>query len=403
MTNIKTKIIDLLRKPIWSYDEKKWILQYLEEYEDTELRALMHEHFIQDATIEEHHNLEDAKILLDHIHLQITDTSITKKQSIFDSMKRYWSSVAAAIALVSFISYLTWNNQVENIAKTASSASINQEAMTWGKKATLKLSNGTVINLDDLQNGQALTLKGIIIRKTADGTIRYEYNLHNPLANDTPISNTINTPKGGEYQVTLPDGSKVWLNAMSSLTYHIPFAPNNRTVHIEGEAYFEIAKDSKRPFIVHANQVEVKVLGTHFNVSAYASDPEIKTTLLEGSVQISNNALAQRSSPVIMTPGQQAIVSTIKSDPIKLIQIDTADAMSWRNGYFIFHREDIHGVMEKVGRWYDLDIKFKGKLEDRKFEGTISRMESPSTLIKALQLTGIAKFKLEGRTIIVEE
>jgi hypothetical protein len=205
---------------------------------------------------------------------------------------------------------------------------------------------------------------------------------------------TLQTPRGGTYQVQLPDGTEVWLNAATKLTYY-PVLNNKgqRIVNLEGEAYFEVAKDKTHPFIVKSKAQEVEVLGTHFNISSYADDVLSKTTLLEGSIKINHNMLL---------PGQQAI---LKDQKITIHQADMEQAMAWKNGDFVFKGEDFKEMMQKIARWYDVQIEYRENIatDQIKLTGWISRKSKLSEVLNHIQYAGNIHFKIEGRKIMVEK
>jgi transmembrane sensor len=194
----------------------------------------------------------------------------------------------------------------------------------------------------------------------------------------------------------LPDGTKVWLNAESTLKFPSTFSHlnNDRTVEMIGEAYFEVTKDKAHPFIVKSNGQEVKVLGTHFNVKSYVQDGNIKTTLLEGAVQVSTKDQQQ----VVLKPGQQALV---KGRKIDVQQADTELAVAWKNHKFMFEKESIRNVMAMVERWYDVDVVYQGELTEDLFGGSVSRSDDITVVLNTLELTGKVHFKIEGRRILV--
>jgi transmembrane sensor len=265
-----------------------------------------------------------------------------------------------------------------------------------GNKAILTLANGNQISLTDAANGDLVKQSHIAITKTANGQVVYK--VSGTLNNDESLPlqyNTIATPKGGEYQVLLPDGSKVWLNAASSLKFPTMFASNERMVELTGEAYFEAAKDQSKPFIVMAKGTRVEVLGTHFNIMAYADEKVVKTTLLEGAV-----ALSKGSSKVTLKPGQEGGMREGERD-FKVENIDVAAAVAWKNGLFYLQDDDLESIMRKVSRWYDVDVVYKDVDKDLQFGGTISRYESVSQVLDKLELTGGIHFKIEGRRILV--
>lgn len=268
--------------------------------------------------------------------------------------------------------------------------------ITPGKnKATLKLSSGKIISLTDIGKGSITEDMGVSISKTEDGQIVYEANEQtdkNKIQN-----NTISTPSGGQWQIKLPDGTQVWLNALSSLTYPTSFnGKNERRITLSGEAYFEVSKNEQQPFIVETEKQDVKVLGTHFNVSAYADEPLVKTTLLEGSVQVTQ---AGNKATYILKPGEQ---SELSSAGIKIEEVDAEDAIAWKNGYFIFNNERQESIMQKIARWYDVEVTYADpEAKNVTYLGTVSRFENVSQVLRKFQKTGEVRFEIDGRKIIV--
>ena len=261
-----------------------------------------------------------------------------------------------------------------------------------GNKATLTLSNGNVIDLNNVKNGLLNGDNGTVINKSTDGEIKYE---NSEIANNSSSNyNILSTPKGGLYKVQLADGSIVWLNAASSLRYPTAFNSDERIVELTGEGYFEVAKNKDKPFIVKlANESEVKVLGTHFNVMSYENENAKEITLLGGRVEISHD-----NNTLILKPGQQG---RITSSEINLgIDVDTTQVTGWKNGQFIFHDADIQTIMKQVDRWYDVDIKYEAKV-NQQFNAVISRNEPVSRLLHLLEQTGQIHFKIENKIIYV--
>jgi transmembrane sensor len=231
----------------------------------------------------------------------------------------------------------------------------HKEIKPGSNKAVLILANGQKISLSDTTNGQIATQANIKITKTAKGQIIYE--LPNAVGDNdqAPVYNTIEAPTGGQWEVILPDQSKVWLNARSSLTYPTYFTGNERKVQLKGEAYFEITHNEKMPFKVSSKGQTVEVLGTHFDIMAYEDEPTMRTTLLEGSVKIADHG---RSG--ILVPGEQAQVS----DAVMKVtnEVDLEDVMAWKNGYFKFN-EGLESIMRKIARWYDVEIVYAGNVD----------------------------------------
>lgn len=260
-----------------------------------------------------------------------------------------------------------------------------------GNKAILILSNGKQINLTNAQNGQLAKEANAIINKTADGKVIYK---SNSSAAEEITYNTLKTPRGGKFDLTLADGTRVWLNAASSIKYPSAFTGNDRQVEITGEAYFEVVHNAAKPFRVRVAGQTIEDLGTHFNINAYSDEPNIKATLLEGSIRLTNN-----SSGLTLKPGQQAIVQpnqTIKLDE----NADTEEAVAWHKGMFEFHDASIETVMRQLARWYDVDVSYEGKIPQRQFSGKIYRNTSALKVSDILSYKQI-HFRLEGRKIIV--
>lgn len=259
-------------------------------------------------------------------------------------------------------------------------------------KATLTLSNGAVINLDDTRNGQIARQGNTIVDKYANGQLVYQ---QEETAKAEVVYNTLTTPRGGQFKLVLPDGSEVWLNAASTIKYPTSFPGKERKVDIQGEAYFEIAHNASQPFIVNANGMEVKVLGTHFNINAYNDESLLKTSLLEGSISLSKNG-----EVVLLTPGQQARLAA--AGPIKVINdVDMEEVIAWKNGYFSFNRADLKTVMRQIARWYDVDISYEGQVPERSFGGKIDRNNNASEVLRILKESKV-HFSIDGKKIIVK-
>lgn len=269
-------------------------------------------------------------------------------------------------------------------------------AIAPGKNAaTLTLADGKKILLTETASGKLASESGVRISKTAEGMVRYEIIAADSVKTGAALKyNTLTTALGQQYQVLLPDGTKVWLNNASSLKYPVCF--NNtkkREVELTGEAYFEVAKNARHPFIVKTEQQEITVLGTHFNVNAYNNEPELKTTLLEGSIQINAKDLER-----VIKPGEQA---TWSNNQLKVKEIDTELAVAWKNNQFMFESEGIENIMRRIERWYNVKVEYSGEIPSDKFGGTVPRFGNVSELLNVLELTGKVHFKVEGRRIMV--
>lgn len=262
-----------------------------------------------------------------------------------------------------------------------------------GNKAILTLANGVKINLDEATGGVLASQGNTKIIKSGSGKLAYQA--------DTTVSakveyNVLTTPIGGQYQLRLQDGTKVWLNAASSIRFPATFTGKERQVELSGEAYFDIAPDAKHPFVVKVNNMQVKVLGTKFNINAYPEENIIKTTLEEGRIKVEN-----KNKEIMVTPGQQVRLN--KDGKMNLMpHADLEEAFAWKNGLFVFHEDALSDVMRKLSRWYDVQVEYtNNQLSENHFTGAIRRQVNLSEVLKMLELTGGAHFKIEGRKIIV--
>ncbi|HWK02476.1 MAG TPA: FecR domain-containing protein [Puia sp.] len=307
-----------------------------------------------------------------------------------------WWAVAAALVLLLGTGTYSWfqQNRQSRIAR----AKMLQDAPPGKNGAILTLSNGSQVVLDSLGNG-VVAIQGSMQVVLKNGELVYD-SKHQGSGISTQQSdaayNTMSTPRGRQFHVQLPDGTQVWLNSASSIRYPTVFTGRERKVEISGEAYFEVAKNAKIPFKVKINNnTEVEVLGTHFNINAYSDEASIKTTLLEGSVKVSLNNKTE-----LLSPGQQAQVSD-KDAFIKVIKnADLTQAVAWKNGYFSFHEAKLEEVMRQLSRWYDMDVIYEGKVDDRHFGGNIDRSSTASQTLKILEESDI-HFRIEDKKIIV--
>jgi ferric-dicitrate binding protein FerR (iron transport regulator) len=324
---------------------------------------------------------------------------------------KVWWVAAGTILLMATATYFLFNKKesVPEIVRTPKPET--KPVMPGGNKALLTLADGSVIVLDSAANG-ALSQQGkTIVLKKQDGELVYKSDSGNQ---EAVAWNTISTPRGGQYQVVLPDGTKVWLNALSSLRFPAGFTGNERVVELTGEAYFEVVplirpvggELKKAPFIVNilssAGKVggRVEVLGTHFNVKAYHDEDAVKTTLLEGKVKvISEIAGLRHPMSVSLVPGQQARLD--KSGQMTVDEdADTDEAVAWKNGRFQFTNADVETVMREISRWYDVTIEYAGKIPAEKFEGEIPRSSNITEVFKILELSNV-HCKIAGRKITV--
>ena len=304
-----------------------------------------------------------------------------------------WKRVVAAAAIATFIFGAGLFYFSKDTKQVDSSQLVIQEDVTpgvWG--ATLTLASGKKIRLADASSGELANEAGVSITKSANGQLIYNIKGSEREPNKM---NTLSTAKGETYQVRLPDGSLVYLNAASSLTYSASLIQRGkRTVRLRGEGYFQVAKDRSHPFIVESNGQQVEVLGTHFNISAYEHEPDTKTTLEEGSVKVIT-ANANKT----LKPNQQAI---LYKNSIQIKDVDAEYALAWKNGFFMFNDENLESIMYKVANWYDVEVTFSDpSLKTETFIGTISRFEKISEVFRMLERTDVASFRLEGKKVII--
>lgn len=319
--------------------------------------------------------------------------------------KKYFSllqiTAAAVIGLIATSVYFLYFNKTNNqTASIKTTAALNKDIQPGGSKAILTLADGTTIILDSAKDGALSQQGNTKVIKLNNGQLAYH---SSGTANTQIVYNTISTPKGGTYQVILPDETKVWLNAASSLRFPTAFTGKERNVEITGEAYFEVSPlltshdrgGKKIPFIVHVGEMSVEVLGTHFNVMAYNDEKAIKTTLLEGAVEVTKN-----NNSVLLKPSQQATLTKASNDLRVTDDIDINQETAWIHGMFQFNDEDLPTILRQLSRWYDVEVSFSNAVPADHFTGKISRNASLSNVLKILELSEV-HFKIEGRKIIV--
>lgn len=305
---------------------------------------------------------------------------------------RRLAAAAAVLIFVSFGVYLLIKPAPEVRSTRISGQHIPHDALPGGNKATLTLSDGKTVILDNARNGVLAEQGNARVNKARDGQLIYE--VAGGTAQTSIPFNTLSTPRGGQYQLVLPDGSKVWLNAASSLEFPAVFTGNERLVELKGEAYFEVAPDPSMPFKVRSGPAEVEVLGTHFNIMAYGDESVMRTTLLEGAVKIKSDRAVN-----ILKPGEQAVLD--RNGHMKVVgHADVSEAVAWKNGLFQFNDADLRTIMREAARWYDLDVSYHGQVPLQHFTGRISRNVKASELLSILKYTGV-NFRIEGKKIIV--
>jgi len=313
----------------------------------------------------------------------------------------YISAVAAVLTLIfSIAGYSFFSNY--NLAQKEQTASRKKNIILPGSnKAVLTLADGSDVILDQTSNGILGNQGNVAIKKSKDGKVSYEAAQHNTYTGKAIAYNKIATPRGGQYQVNLADGTKVWLNAASTLRFPVAFNKTERVVELTGEAYFEVNPEpiagnrkTRIPFLVKTRNQVVEVLGTHFNVNAYDDEPDIKTTLLKGSVKVLQ-PIAHQS--VLLKPGQQSAVA----ENITVADVDASQAIEWQKGYFLFDNESVESMMRKISRWYNIEVEYRGNIRYRKFAGKISRFDNIEQILQVMEKTQVIHFEIKGRRVIV--
>jgi transmembrane sensor len=312
-----------------------------------------------------------------------------------------WRKMAAAAAILLFMGGgMYWygrrdKGMTETVQKMSDPVLAKKDIAPGSNKAVLTLSDGTDIVLDNAHEGRLSRQGNTEVTKTGNGQLAYLRDEAAGSEHTAMTFNKVTTPRGGQYLVVLPDGSKVWLNAASSLKFPTAFTGNDRTVELSGEAYFEIEKDKRKPFYVQTNSMKVAVLGTSFNIMAYEEEHMVRTTLLEGAVQVAGTSGAD----LRLSPGQQAQCGA--DGRLKLVRdANTDEAMAWKNDLFYFRGTDIQTIMRQLGRWYDIDVTYNGSIGGR-FYAKIPRNTNLSTVLRALSLTNKLNFTQEGKKVTV--
>ncbi|MBL7699101.1 MAG: FecR family protein [Chitinophagaceae bacterium] len=297
-------------------------------------------------------------------------------------MLKYAAAIAIAVLTTVLIFYSTKGDKFQ--ANTAGTVKIPQDVEPGGDKAILTLADGSTIVLDNASDGQIAKQGYMQVVKLPNGQIQYK-SIPGDNGKIAAISyNTMSTPRGGQYQLILPDGSKVWLNAESSITYPVAFTEHERRVRIIGEVYFEVAKDKTKPFHVETGDTEIEVLGTHFNVKAYAEDGPTKTSLLEGSVKINTQ---------ILKPGEAFMNG-------RIVPTNIEQDVAWKNGIFNFNNQNLSQVMLQLARWYDLQVEYPGGIPEKEYGGEIGRNLRLGQVLKGLENSGV-HFELIGKRVVV--
>lgn len=306
--------------------------------------------------------------------------------------KRYfYYGIAASLMILLSVGFFFFRTADQSPVKHQS---IVVKTAPGGNRATLTMDNGEQVDLNEKPVGYIRRQAGLNIYKASAGKLSYGQTTIS--SNAKPVYNTLSTPRAGQYEVELPDGTRVWLNAESRLRYPISFRGKDRKVELSGEAYFEVAHNKKKPFKVLTANQEITVLGTHFNVKGYQDEAAVSTTLLQGSVRVMNHLSGKTN---LLVPGKQSTISAGKGD-IEVRSVSVDQVMAWKNGYFIFENQDIQTIMKLISRWYDVNVIYKNKANVR-LGGTFSKSSDLPALLKSFEMISDLKFDIQGRRVTV--
>lgn len=392
----KTEFSSLFQKWLGddcSPEEVDRLLSSLAQKEDEDDWMASIENILQNRPLHGLSDTERKRVVLQKILSGMQDVQ-TPVYSLPKRMK--WIRLAAAsviaLMLTTGVYYFTHHSKPGQELPAASR--YKNDVEPGGNKAILTLANGSKIMLDSAINGVLARQGSAKAVKADSGSLVYEPVAGGGMQADL-VFNTLATPRGGEYQLTLSDGSRVWLNAASSIKYPIAFAGNERLVEITGEAYFEVQHNSKMPFRVKAGGIMVEDVGTQFNINAYGDEPVLKTTLVEGAVNISSDM----QKGIALHPGNQAWADANGDIQVKT-GIDVEEAVAWKNGVFDFRDASIETIMRQLARWYDLDLKYETRVSQH-FMGKIYRNSNLSQVLRMLELVGGVHFNIEGKQVTI--
>ncbi|CAL1519815.1 FecR domain-containing protein [Chitinophaga sp. MM2321] len=369
-----------------------------------QLKDLIQRYLKGEATPEEaevlnewYHTFDDSAV---ELPLEPGEDRIQLEQRLLNRLKPvmqpvplrariYWWRYAVAAVLLIAAGGAIWLLRPASSPHNISIATQSpvKDIAPGNKKALLTLADGSTIALDDAANGALSRQGGSEVVKKEKGQLSYE----SGNATAEVVYNTLTTPRGGQFQVVLPDGTKVWLNSASSLRYPTSFPEGERKVVLTGQAYFDIAANARQPFKVVANEMEVNVLGTHFDVMAYPDEAMISTTLLEGKVRIQDK---------ILSPGQQAILLH-GSGELTIQDADINKTIAWKNGLFVFNKMDLPTILREIARWYDVEIVYSAPAGNELYGGGISRNLNLSAVLRVLEENGPNHFSIEGKKVVV--
>ncbi|QEH40475.1 FecR family protein [Chitinophaga sp. XS-30] len=380
-----------------SDEEKLQLLRLTEDANDPSLIALLQEMLAE--TPEAHLPVDEERLRLSlmkvlEVDKPVAPQGVPVKYRRMRAISTTWLRYAAAVILIAGAGTYLWLKDADRGTPAATNAAIpGDDIVPGGQKAVLTLADGTVIQLDSAANGQLAVQSGSQIMNS-NGLISYT-----PSGSEAHVMayNTLRTPRGGTYQLSLPDGTRVWLNAASSISYPVVFSGKERIVKMTGEAYFDVAQDAQAPFKVKVDENNlIEVLGTQFNVKAYKEDDLVSTTLLEGAVRVAGNG-----KQLTLKPGQQAQASVEQLSVKTLGQAGISQVIAWKEGRFNFQDAHLQEIMRQLSRWYDIEVVYEKGIPDLEFIGEIERSLPLGEVLKGLKMSGV-NFRLEkGKRLVV--
>lgn len=365
--------------------EQAMLAERLRRVDAAAFRQLMEQY--QETVLQQGVPGEPDTLLFEKIKGRIA--SLEERPRLVSSRWRTYAAAAAILLLVLAGGAYWFNSR----PAATGIAAVQQEPniAPGGNKAVLTLADGTQVTLDSAGTGTLAQQGGINVLKLDSGQLAYQ---GMSAQGQAMQYNTLTIPRGGQFRLTLPDGTRVWLNAVSSLTYPVAFNGKDRTVELQGQAYFEIAQQPDKPFRVKVRDMEVQVLGTHFDIMAYADEQAINTTLVEGALLVKQGAVTQR-----LRPGQQAVRNNAAST-LTVQPADVDKVTAWKSGFFEFDDADLPAILRQLSRWYDVEIVNETKGETGLFWGRINRQLPLASVLKLLASNGV-HFKINGNKVII--
>jgi hypothetical protein len=396
-----TRLRSILEAGRWSDEDLAWFMEEWDRDEEGWVMDLLREEFDSSIGLPTSGGQVDPDAILARLHEQMVPPPV--RVMAVGWWSRFGKIAVAASLLVSiFLAAYFFNSGRITTGVNSSKALVHvaSDAAPGGDRAMLILSGGRSIDLDSLGNGEIDLGDGPAAVRVQDGDIRYASSDSLPGSGEEAVLHTIVTPRGGQYRLTLSDGTRVWLNAASSIRYPVVFRGGERRVEVTGEAYLEVARDESRPFLLDADgRALVRVLGTTFNVNTYRDEPSLDITLLEGSVKVGST---EDASMLSLSPGRKASVRS--NGRIIIKEVENMDrVIAWRNGKFQFgDGMDIVSIMRQLSRWYDVDVEYEGDVKGL-VGGSISRQENLSRVLDMIGMTGVAEFSIKGKVVRVSK